>query len=171
MRRRIRTVTFAGVLAGVLVGAAAPSLAQDALAPEAITKDQPPSACIFFARLYDWTPINDTNLILWASRTQSYHLQLTPPCQGLRFSTGIGFFSRSGSSRRLCTMDSVIVDNGPGIPERCLIREMIELDEATLKALLVQAPGRAEGRGKDQDRGQDRDDESKGKKPASEPPQ
>jgi len=146
MKQRFRTVTFAGVLAGAVLGAAAPAIAQDALTPEAITKNQPSATCIFFARLYDWTPINDTNLILWATRTQSYHLQLTPPCQGLRFSTGIGFFSRSGSSRRLCTMDSVILDNGPGIPERCLIQGMVELDEPSLKALLAQAPGRPEGR-------------------------
>jgi hypothetical protein len=39
-----------------------------------------------------------------------------------------------------------VVDNGPGIPERCLIQEMIELDEPSLKALLAQAPGRVEGR-------------------------
>lgn len=124
----------------------APAAAQDPLSPEAATKDQPPTTCIFFSKLYDWTPINNTNLILWASRTQSYHVQLTPPCQGLRFANGVGFSSRSGSSRRLCTMDAVIVDNGPGIPERCLIQEMIELDETSLKALLAQAPGRPEGR-------------------------
>ncbi|MGE4063288.1 MAG: DUF6491 family protein [Rhodospirillaceae bacterium] len=146
MTRRVRTFTFASVLAGFVAGAAAPAFSQDALTPEAITKDQPPAMCIFFARLYDWTPINDTNMILWASRTQSYHLQLTPPCHGLRFATGVGFSSKSGS-RRLCTMDAVVVDNGPGIPERCLIQDMIELDEPSLKALLAQAPGRAEGRG------------------------
>jgi hypothetical protein len=155
MNRRVLTKVFAPGLAalvmGALVGAASftPASAQDPLAPEAITKDQPPAQCIFFARLYDWTPINNTNLILWASRTQSYHVQLTPPCQGLRFATGVGFFSRSGSARRLCTLDSVIVDNGPGIPERCQIQEMIELDDASLKALLAQAPGRQEGRTKE----------------------
>lgn len=124
------------------------AFAQDALTPEALTKDQPPATCIFFARLYDWTPINDTNMILWASRTQSYHVQLTPPCNGLRFANGVGFSSKSGT-RRLCTADSVVVDNGPGIPERCMIRRMIELDEPSLKALLAQAPGRAESRAKD----------------------
>lgn len=144
MTRRVRSFAYAGVLAGFVMNAAlsAAAFAQDSLSPEAITKDQPPSTCIFFARLYDWTPINNTNLILWASRTQSYHVQLTPPCNGLRFANGVGFASRSGSSRRLCTMDSVVVDNGPGIPERCLIQEMVELDEASLKALLAQAPGR-----------------------------
>jgi hypothetical protein len=150
MTRRVRTYIYAGILAGFIAGAAtpafSPALAQDSLAPEAITKDQPQSSCIFFARLYDWTPINNTNLILWASRTQSYHVQLTPPCHGLRFATGVGFSSKSGSSRRLCTMDAVVVDNGPGIPERCLIQDMIELDDASLKALLAQAPGREEGR-------------------------
>jgi hypothetical protein len=57
-------------------------------------------------------------------------------------------------------MDAVIVDNGPGIPERCLIQEMVELDDASLKALLAQAPGRAEGR-----------EARKDAKPATEPPQ
>ncbi|MGE3474477.1 MAG: DUF6491 family protein [Rhodospirillaceae bacterium] len=147
MNRRVLTTLYARALAALMMGGlAVPSFAQDALTPEAITKNQPSEQCIFFARLYDWTPINNTNLILWASRTQSYHVRLTPPCQGLRFATGIGFFSRSGSARRLCTLDSVIVDNGPGIPERCQIQDMIELDDASLKALLAQAPGRPEGR-------------------------
>jgi hypothetical protein len=147
---RVRTSIYATILAGFVTAAApgfiGPVFAQDSLTPEAITRDQPQAQCIFFARLHDWTPINDTNMILWASRTQSYHVQLAPPCNGLRFANGIGFSSRSGSSRRLCTMDSVVVDNGPGIPERCLIQEMIELDEPSLKALLAQAPGRVEGR-------------------------
>ncbi len=148
--RRVSTTLYAAAVAALMTGGlSGASLAQDSLTPEAITKNQPPAQCIFFARLYDWTPINNTNLILWASRTQSYHVQLMPPCQGLRFATGIGFFSRSGSSRRLCTLDSVIVDNGPGIPERCQIQEMIELDDASLKALLAQAPGRPEGRKQD----------------------
>jgi hypothetical protein len=159
MTRRVRTTIYASLLAGFITGGVTPVFAQDSLAPEAITKDQPQSTCIFFARLHDWTPINNTNMILWASRTQSYHVQLTPPCHGLRFATGIGFSSRSGS-RRLCTMDAVIVDNGPGIPERCLIQEMIELNETSLKALLAQAPGRAEGRASKADA-----------KAASEPPQ
>lgn len=148
MNRRVLTTVYAGALAALAMGGliSSSSFAQDALTPEAVTKNQPSEQCIFFARLYDWTPINNTNLILWASRTQSYHVRLTPPCQGLRFATGVGFFSRSGSSRRLCTLDSVIVDNGPGIPERCQIQEMIELDDASLKALLAQAPGRPEGR-------------------------
>ena len=143
---RVRTTIYASILAGFVTAAAAPVYAQDSLTPEAIAKDQPQATCIFFGRLHDWTPINNTNMILWASRTQSYHVQLTPPCNGLRFANGIGFSSRSGSSRRLCTMDSVLVDNGPGIPERCLIQEMIELDDGALKALLAQAPGRTEGR-------------------------
>ncbi len=150
---RARTALYASVLAGFVTaagpGSIGPVFAQDSLTPEAITRDQPQATCIFFARLHDWTPINDTNMILWASRTQSYHVRLAPPCNGLRFANGIGFSSRSGSSRRLCTMDSVVVDNGPGIPERCLIQEMIELDEGSLKALLAQAPGRVEGRGKE----------------------
>lgn len=148
---RARKALYASILASFVTaagpGSVGPVFAQDSLTPEAITRDQPQATCIFFARLHDWTPINDTNMILWASRTQSYHVRLAPPCNGLRFANGIGFSSRSGSSRRLCTMDSVVVDNGPGIPERCLIQEMIELDEGSLKALLAQAPGRVEGRG------------------------
>ena len=148
MTRRVWTFSYAAILTALFASAVpvfAPAIAQDSLSPEAATRNQPQASCIFFARLYDWTPINDTNLILWASRTQSYHLQLAPPCNGLRFATGVGFTSKNGE-RRLCTMDSVVVDNGPGIPERCLIRRMVELDATALQALLAQAPGRAEGR-------------------------
>jgi hypothetical protein len=151
MMRRVWTLRLTAIFTALLASAgtslSGPAFAQDSLSPEAVTKNQPQTSCIFFARLYDWTPINDTNLILWGSRTQSYHLQLMPPCNGLRFASGVGFTSKNGE-RRLCTMDSVVVDNGPGIPERCLIRRMIELDAASLQALLAQAPGREEGRGR-----------------------
>ncbi len=147
MTRRVLTFSYAAILTALLASVIAPVSAQDSLSPEAVTRNQPQASCIFFARLYDWAPINDTNLILWASRTQSYHLQLAPPCNGLRFATGVGFTSKNGE-RRLCTMDSVVVDNGPGIPEHCLIRRIVELDDAALQALLTQAPNRPEGRPK-----------------------
>jgi hypothetical protein len=140
-----------------LGGTARTAHAQDAAPPAETAKESPTNQCVFFRSLYDWTPINNTNLILWASRTQPYHLTLTPPCNGLRFANVIGFSSRTG---RLCTMDAVLLDNGPGLPERCLIQQIITLDEDSLQALLAQAPGRAQGR-----------TEGRAGKPASIPPQ
>lgn len=138
------------------LGGAAAALPARAQAPAPQTEDPAPpstSQCIFFRSLYDWKPVNNTNLILWATRTQPYHLTLVPPCTGLRFANVIGFSSRTG---RLCTMDAVLLDNGPGIPERCLIEGVVKLDEDSLQALLAQTPGR---------------DPRKTAKPASEPPQ
>lgn len=161
-----RVWTSLGVALGVALAlgcaaAAGAAYAQESAPAENAPASTPESApentqCIFFNRLYDWTPINNTNLILWASRTQSYHVQVTPPCIGLPFANAIGFTSRNGSSRRLCIMDALIVNNGPGFPERCLITSMDKLDDDALQALLAQAPGREQGRNK---------------KAASEPPQ
>jgi len=98
--------------------------------------------CVFFRTLYDWRPLNNTNLIVWApSRKHPYHIQLDRPCFGLKFAHSIGFTSRDS---RLCGFggDSVLVESGGGRPDRCPIGSITKLTEESLKSLLAQAPGR-----------------------------
>jgi hypothetical protein len=99
--------------------------------------------CIFFRTLYDWRPLNNTSLVVWApSRNHPYHIQLDKPCMGLRFAHSIGFTSRDS---RLCGFggDSVLVESSGGRPDRCPIGSITKLTEESLKALLAQAPGRS----------------------------
>ncbi|MCB2108396.1 MAG: hypothetical protein KDE14_11885 [Rhodobacteraceae bacterium] len=99
--------------------------------------------CVFFRTLYDWRPLNNRNLIIWApNRRSPYHLELDRPCFGLKFAHSIGFTSRDS---RLCGFggDSVLVQSGGGMPERCPIGAITPLTEEGLQALLDQAPGRS----------------------------
>jgi hypothetical protein len=98
--------------------------------------------CVFFRTLYDWRPLNNTNLIVWApSRNHPYHIQLDKPCFGLKFAHSIGFTSRDS---RLCGFggDAVLVQSGGGSPDRCPIGSITKLTEESLKSLLAQVPGR-----------------------------
>lgn len=122
------------------------------LATTAPAQETPPAeganrnACVFFRTLYDWKPINNSNLIVWApNRRSPYHLQLTRPCHGLRTAQTLGFSSRDG---QLCPYggDSILLDNGSGRPDRCTIDSITRLDEGALQALLDQANRRPSAR-------------------------
>lgn len=138
MTRWILTYGLGVVLTGLVLGA--PASAQDAGSAAEAAQESAPNTnqCIFFRSLYDWKPLSNTSLILWGTRTQPYHLTLTPPCNGLRFANVIGFSSRTS---RVCVMDAVLVDNGPGFPERCLIQAVVKLDDESLQTLMAQTPG------------------------------
>jgi hypothetical protein len=100
------------------------------------------SQCIFFRTLYDWRPLNDSNLIVWApTRRNPFLLQLDRPCLGLRHAQNIGFYSRDSE---LCGFggDAVIIESGSGRPDRCPIGAITKLEDDALKALLAQAPGK-----------------------------
>ncbi len=106
--------------------------------------------CIFFRTLYDWKALNNTNLIVWApSRKHPYHLTLDRPCFGLKFAHSIGFTSRDS---RLCGYggDSVLVESGGGMPDRCPIGSITKLTEESLKALIAQTPSRSGDKRTDQ---------------------
>ncbi len=100
--------------------------------------------CIFFRTLYDWQPLNNTSLIVWApSRSHPYQIKLDRPCFGLKFAHTIGFTSRDS---RLCGFggDAVLVESGGGPPDRCPIGSITALTEEGLKSLQAQAPGRSQ---------------------------
>jgi len=177
---KLLSIRAALILAGTLTAAwtlsAPPAAAQDAPATEEESAPKSPNdpgyvleerpgryskggnQCIFFRRLYDWRPLNDTNLIVWApSRKFPYHIQLAQRCRGLRFTLSLGFYSRDSN---LCPFggDAVLVDSGAGRPERCSIGAITKLSEEALESLLEQAPGRRR-RGKDQNKDENGDAE------------
>ncbi len=124
--------------------------------PGYILEDQPGryakggNQCIFFRRLHDWEPLNDTNLIVWApSRNFPYHIQLAQHCRGLRFTISLGFFSRDSN---LCPFggDAVLVDRGGGVPERCSIARITKLTDEAVESLRKQAPGRDRRKARDE---------------------
>jgi hypothetical protein len=140
---------------GLAPGAPSPPLPRDAAPPRDandpgyVLEEYPDklpktsNQCVFFRTLYDWRPLNNTSLIVWApSRSHPYHIQLDKPCFGLRFAHSIGFTSRDS---RLCGFggDAVLVESGGGRPDRCPIGSITELTEDSLKSLLAQAPGRS----------------------------
>lgn len=152
------------IVAGIVLAAwglnAAPAAAQDTPSDEETAEPKSPNdpgyvledrpgryvkggnQCIFFRRLHDWRPLNDTNLILWApSRKFPYHIQLAQRCRGLRFTLSLGFYSRDSN---LCPFggDAILVDRGAGRPERCSIAAITKLNEGALKSLLDQVPKR-----------------------------
>lgn len=153
--------TLAGAAALWLAAASAPSFAQNFIAdpagadrakspndPGYILEQYPDklpdttNQCVFFRTLYDWRPLNNRSLIVWApSRKHPYLLELDRPCLGLKFAHSIGFTSRDS---RLCGFggDSVLVRSGGGSPERCPIGAITPLTEEGLQSLLAQAPGR-----------------------------
>jgi hypothetical protein len=114
-------------------------LSSAALAAE--TKSMPPSrlkeesACTWFSSIDDWQRLDDRNLIVWVSRKQAYHIQLSMPLFGLRSTISIAFIDHDRDGR-LCgyAMDQVVVPHAP-IYESSTILAMTQLDEAGLQQL------------------------------------
>lgn len=92
----------------------------------------------------DFRVLDDSNLILYApTRRQAYHVELMPPCRGLRFSDTIAL---RGRMERLGGFagDSVIIQ--PGLmPQRCPVSSVRRLGETELAELLVRFEGEAPG--------------------------
>ena len=83
----------------------------------------------------DFRVLDRSNLILYATTPRhAYHVELLPPCQGLRFADSIALRGRMGRLAGFAG-DRIIVP-GPGIPERCSIRSVRRLDEAALAELI-----------------------------------
>jgi hypothetical protein len=91
--------------------------------------------CFFASALHDWRPLDDENLILFASGRRPYHVELVRPAMGLSFAVTIGVYDRDG---RICSFggDAIIVDGV--IPDRITIRSIRRLTDAQLDELYVQ---------------------------------
>ena len=92
--------------------------------------------CFFAGTLRDWRPLDNSNLILFASGRRPYHVELMRPAAGLSFNVSIGVYDRDG---RVCPYggDAIIVDGG-FMPERIAIRSMRQLTDEELDAVYIQ---------------------------------
>jgi len=92
--------------------------------------------CLFFRTVYDWQPLDDTNLVIWApSRNQMYHVKLTMPLIGLRFAHTIAFVD-ADRDMRLCAFgrDSLSYRDG-SMSQRSTIFSMDRLEPPAVAAL------------------------------------
>lgn len=76
--------------------------------------------------LYSWNRVDDDTVILWASASRPYLVDLSRKARDLRFATAIAVTSTAGSIEE--KFDSVIVD---GIPYQ--IAGIYKLDRATAR--------------------------------------
>lgn len=93
------------------------------------------SACTWISSISDWHELDRSNLIVWVSRNEPYHLELATPLLDLDGARSIGFVDRDQDGR-LCGygMDEVVVPNSSPFG-RSTIVAMTRLDESGLAAL------------------------------------
>lgn len=96
------------------------------------------NACTWISSIDDWRRLDDRNLIVWVSRTEVYHVELTMPLLDLGTASSIGFVDHNRDGR-LCGfgMDEVVVPNSP-VFGSATIANMNRLDPAALDALEAQ---------------------------------
>lgn len=105
----------------------------------AATHPAPPlpgtEACIFTADLYDWTVLDDSNLIVYApGQHQPYLIKLFAPVFDLPFHERIGFEAVEHNGQ-LCKGDFVIVRGD--MPSRTAITNVRLLSAAQAKDLIA----------------------------------
>jgi len=93
------------------------------------------SDCVFFRSVYDWTVLDDHNMVIWApSHRDAYQIYMLTPLVGLDFNFKLGFVDRDHDGQ-LCgfSRDEIIVPDR-GFPQRSTITAMKRLDaEAIVK--------------------------------------
>lgn len=84
--------------------------------------------CLWVRTITDWQALDDRNLLVFAGRSQPYHVELAQSCFGLEFEDVIAFYDRGGDER-ICGfgMDRVIVNRT--VPEACGIVAVDALTE------------------------------------------
>lgn len=92
--------------------------------------------CVFFSTVYDWQPLDEVNLIIWApGRDDMYHVRLTMPLMGLKFAHTIAFVD-TDRDRRLCTFgrDALVYRDG-SLSQRSTLFSMERVDPAAVAQL------------------------------------
>lgn len=122
------------IAAGVLISTAAAGA--ETKADAAAKKDT--NACAWFSTIDDWQRLDDRNLIVWVSRKEAYHVQLSMPLFDLRSANEIAFIDQNRDGQ-LCGfgMDQVVVPHSP-IFGSSTILGMTKVDDAAIERLAEQ---------------------------------
>jgi hypothetical protein len=108
-----------------------------------VAKSNPPvnankkndNACAFLFTLYDWQRLDNSNLIVWASRKEAYHVRLFSPLFQLNSAFSIALVDRNRDGL-LCGFgtDRVVIPDRV-FSERSTIAGMTRLDQAEMQRL------------------------------------
>jgi hypothetical protein len=93
------------------------------------------NACAWIRTIDDWRRLDDRNLVVWVSRREVYHVELSMPLFDLNGAAAIGFIDHNRDGR-LCGfgMDQVVVPHSP-VFGSSTIANITRLDPAGLQAL------------------------------------
>jgi hypothetical protein len=93
------------------------------------------NACTWFSAIDDWRRLDNRNLLVWVSRHEVYHVELTMPLFDLGTTPSIGFVDHNRDGR-LCGfgMDEVVVPHS-SVFGSSTIAAMTKLDDAGVDAL------------------------------------
>jgi len=92
------------------------------------------SDCIFEGTIRDYRVLDESNLIVTASGSKKYHIELTRPAHGLRSTWQIGF---SSPGRRICSGFSELIADDSFGPEAIRIRSIRRLVPEEYEDLLI----------------------------------
>lgn len=93
---------------------------------------EPVNSFRFFGSLNGWTPLGDSALAVWTRPGEAWLLDLTGPCQDLRFTPAIGLTSNMSSV--YARFDKVLVRSQGSISFPCHIAQIRPLDVKALRA-------------------------------------
>jgi hypothetical protein len=96
------------------------------------------SDCVFFHTLYDWQPLDDHNMVIWAPSHDAYQLYFITPLIGLNFSINLAFVDKDRDGR-LCgfSRDEVVYPDH-AFPQRATIAAMKKLSDEDIAKLEAQ---------------------------------
>ena len=92
--------------------------------------------CVAIARVRDWRPLDNENLLLLGTNRAAYHVELMDPATRLTPGTTIGI---DATGNRVCSNrgDAIVIADSI-TPDRIPIRSIRILDEAELAELYAQ---------------------------------
>jgi len=112
-------------------------MAAEPAKPAAATKPDG-NACAWFNSIDDWRELDDRNLLVWVSRNEFYHLELSAPLFDIGTAESIAFVDHNHDGR-VCGfgMDEVVVPRSSMFGSATIIN-MTRLDETSLAQLADQ---------------------------------
>ena len=102
---------------------------------EAAASKPDSNACTWFSSIDDWKELDDRNLIVWASRKEFYHVELSIPLFDLSTAPSIAFVDHNHDGR-LCGfgMDEIVIPHSSVFGSSTIIG-MTRLDDDGLARL------------------------------------